>query len=306
MGLFGIFSKNKGKVLCSIPEYYSETSELIDDISDLAERYSVDEKFLNTYSNEKVDIEYLNNARAEIESVLSNLGKNIEEYYNEEYTTVNDTAKRDENFSYSLDALVVIFNNSLDLYSDNEELRDELNTSYDKCNKELLKVKEILSDDETLQKFTGLKPIEKVEEPIIEEVSEITTKEELIINIDEVIESESNNDDYVDGDLIVNTEKMRIYFIRISRNEEDEINLNLCIENKLSKDVVIKVKEVTVDGVSTEPRFDCNVPSESRVYDKMIFKNEISQLVNLEGTFYIVNDNNEVIDEAKVSMFKED
>ena len=38
----------------------------------------------------------------------------------------------------------------------------------------------------------------------------------------------------------------------------------------------------------------------------MIFKNDINQLVNLEGTFYILNDNNEVIDEAKISMFKED
>ena len=120
-----------------------------------------------------------------------------------------------------------------------------------------------------------------------------------------MIESESNNDD-VDGDLIVDTEKMKAYFIRISRNEEDELNLNLCIVNKLNKDVVLKIKEVTVDGVSTEPRFTCNIPSESRVYDKMIYKNEISQLVNLEGTFYIVNDNNEVIDEAKLSMFKED
>ena len=305
MGLFGIFSKNKGKVVCSIPEYYGETSELIDDISDLAGRYSIDEKFLDTYSKEKVDIDFINNARAEIESVLSNLGKSIEEYYNEEYTIVRDTAKKDKNFSYSLDALVVIFNNSLDLYSDNKELRDELNTSYDKCNKELLKVKEILSDDETLQKFTGLKPIEKVEETIVEEVSEISAKEEPKINTAEVIESESNNDD-VDGDLIVNTEKMKAYFIRISRNEEDELNLNLCIENKLNKDVVLKIKEVTVDGVSTEPRFTCNVSSESRVYDKMIFKNDINQLVNLEGTFYILNDNNEVIDEAKISMFKED
>lgn len=305
MGLFGIFSKNKGKVVCSIPEYYGETSELIDDISDLAGRYSIDEKFLDTYSKEKVDIDFINNARAEIESVLSNLGKSIEEYYNEEYTIVRDTAKKDKNFSYSLDALVVIFNNSLDLYSDNKELRDELNTSYDKCNKELLKVKEILSDDETLQKFTGLKPIEKVEETIVEEVSEISAKEEPKINTAEVIESENNNDD-VDGDLIVNTEKMKAYFIRISRNEEDELNLNLCIENKLNKDVVLKIKEVTVDGVSTEPRFTCNVSSESRVYDKMIFKNDINQLVNLEGTFYILNDNNEVIDEAKISMFKED
>lgn len=305
MGLFGIFSKNKGKVVCSIPEYYGETSELIDDISDLAGRYSIDEKFLDTYSKEKVDIDFINNARAEIESVLSNLGKSIEEYYNEEYTIVRDTAKKDKNFSYSLDALVVIFNNSLDLYSDNKELRDELNTSYDKCNKELLKVKEILSDDETLQKFTGLKPIEKVEETIVEEVSEISAKEEPKINTAEVIESESNNDD-VDGDLIVNTEKMKAYFIRISRNEEDELNLNLCIENKLNKDVVLKIKEVTVDGVSTEPRFTCNVSSGSRIYDKMIFKNDINQLVNLEGTFYILNDNNEVIDEAKISMFKED
>lgn len=305
MGLFGIFSKNKGKVVCSIPEYYGETSELIDDISDLAGRYSIDEKFLDTYSKEKVDIDFINNARAEIESVLSNLGKSIEEYYNEEYTIVRDTAKKDKNFSYSLDALVVIFNNSLDLYSDNKELRDELNTSYDKCNKELFKVKEILSDDETLQKFTGLKPIEKVEETIVEEVSEISAKEEPKINTAEVIESESNNDD-VDGDLIVNTEKMKAYFIRISRNEEDELNLNLCIENKLNKDVVLKIKEVTVDGVSTEPRFTCNVSSGSRIYDKMIFKNDINQLVNLEGTFYILNDNNEVIDEAKISMFKED
>ena len=305
MGLFGIFSKNKGKVVCSIPEYYGETSELIDDISDLAGRYSIDEKFLDTYSKEKVDIDFINNARAEIESVLSNLGKSIEEYYNEEYTIVRDTAKKDKNFSYSLDALVVIFNNSLDLYSDNKELRDELNTSYDKCNKELLKVKEILSDDETLQKFTWLKPIEKVEETIVEEVSEISAKEEPKINTAEVIESESNNDD-VDGDLIVNTEKMKAYFIRISRNEEDELNLNLCIENKLNKDVVLKIKEVTVDGVSTEPRFTCNVSSGSRIYDKMIFKNDINQLVNLEGTFYILNDNNEVIDEAKISMFKED
>ena len=39
----------------------------------------------------------------------------------------------------------------------------------------------------------------------------------------------------------------------------------------------------------------------------MTFKNDIQQLVNFEGTFYVMeSDTSKVIEENKVSMFKED
>ena len=234
----------------------------------------------------------------------------MDEYYNNEYVTVKDSRKENESFSYSLDALVVLFNNSLDLYSENEEVRDGLNSCYKLCNIELINVKEILSDDKAIQDFTGIEPVvEEVEE--VEEVIEEPSKDEKVtaeeLSEEEntaLVEDDVNSD--VDGDIIVNTDKMKIYFIRISRNEEDEINLNLCIENKLNKDVMVQSKYVSIDGVITEPTFICNIKAESRVYEKMTFKNDIQQLVNFKGTFCLIDGgSNKVIDECTVSMFEE-
>lgn len=93
----------------------------------------------------------------------------------------------------------------------------------------------------------------------------------------------------------------------MSRNEEDEINLNLCIENKIDKEIIVKAKDISVDGILTEPTFNCSILSGNRIYDKMTFKNDIQQLVNFEGTFYVMeSDTSKVIEENKVSMFKED
>lgn len=314
MGLFNIFNKSKGKQEAKVEECFDTTSELLGEIFDLALRYSIDEILLDTYSMERLDITYINNARVELESALVSLGKSLDEYYNNEYTAVSNTVEENKNFSYSLDALGEIFNNSLDLYSEDRESRDTLNTYYAKANEELNKAKELLSDDKTLKEFTGITPIEKVE--VIEEKIEEKSEESTEVNVteeskeDSTIEAPSeriNGDDEVDGDLIVDTEKMKVYFIRISRNEEDEINLNLCIENKLDKEVVVKAKNVSVDGTLTEPTFSCNVLGESRVYDRMTFKNDIQQLVNLQCTFYMTESNSEeVIEECKVFMFKED
>ena len=55
---------------------------------------------------------------------------------------------------------------------ENESAWDTLNLAYNKCNGKLNKVKEVLSDDEAIQKFTGLKPIVKEEEKI--EETEVT------------------------------------------------------------------------------------------------------------------------------------
>lgn len=303
MGLFDIFNKNNKKQ--TIGECFTKTSELIDDISELALRYSVDKVFLNTYSTKKEDIIFINKGREALESVLLELGKDLNNYYNNEYTSVSKTVEENKNFSYSLDSLIELFNNSLDLYSENEEVRDSLNIAYDKCNKELLKLKKILGDDEALINFTGLKPIEKIVE-VTEEIKEEVTEE--TVNESEVLvnnKCEKSYDD-VDGDIIINTEKMKVYFIRISRNEQDEISLNLCLENKLENEVEFKIKDVYVDNVLTEPDFKCNVAGQSRVYDKVTFKNNIEQLFNLKATLYITeNDSNKVIDEFTVSMFND-
>ena len=306
MGLFDIFSKKKDNN--RVPECFSKTSDLIDDISNLAYRYSVEEELLEKYNKDGLDINLLNNARASLEGVLVSLGKNIDEYYDNEYTSVDKTSSKNKNFSYSLDALVVIFNNSLDLYSENEEVRDRLNEAYAKANEELNKAKEVLSNDEAIQAFTGLKPVEKVE--VLEEDKESESSEEnknaSVDNEASKVEVADDNSD-VDGDLIVNTDSMKIYFIRMSRNENDEINLNLCVENKLDKDAIVKCKEVSVDGVSTEPVFSCSISSGKRVYDKLILKNDIQQLVNFKGTFYMIDSSNDkIIEECNVFMFKED
>ena len=305
MGLFDIFSKKKDNN--RVPECFSKTSELIDDISNLAYRYSVEEELLEKYNKDGLDINLINSARAALEDVLVSLDKNIDEYYDNEYTSVDKTSSKNKIFSYSLDALVVLFNNSLDLYSENEEVRDELNSCYKLCNSELIKVKEILSDDKDIQDFTGIKPIVEEVEEIIDETSnseEIAIEEVSKEENTTLIEDDVNSD--VDGDIIVNTDKMKVYFIRISRNEEDEINLNLCIENKLDKDVIVQSKDVSVDETITEPTFSCSISAKSRVYDKRVFENNIQQLVNFKGTFCMVDsDSSEVIDECTVSMFEE-
>ena len=307
MGLFDMFNKNKNKKAARVEECFSETGELLGEIIDLASRYSIDDNLLDKYSKEGKEIVLINKVRAELESALVGFGKILDEYYNNEYVTVKDARKENESFSYSLDALVVLFNNSLDLYSENEEIRDGLNSCYKLCNSELIKVKEILSDDKAIQDFTGIEPVVEEVEEVIEEPSkdeEITAEELSEEENTALVEDDVNSD--VDGDIIVNTDKMKIYFIRISRNEEDEINLNLCIENKLNKDVIVQSKDVSVDGVITEPTFSCNIKAESRVYEKMIFKNNIQQLVNLKGTFCLIDGGlNKVIDECTVSMFEE-
>ena len=307
MGLFDMFNKNKNKKAARVEECFSETGELLGEIIDLASRYSIDDNLLDKYSKEGKEIVLINKVRAELESALVGFGKILDEYYNNEYVTVKDARKENESFSYSLDALVVLFNNSLDLYSENEEIRDGLNSCYKLCNSELIKVKEILSDDKAIQDFTGIEPVVEEVEEVIEEPSkdeEITAEELSEEENTALVEDDVNSD--VDGDIIVNTDKMKIYFIRISRNEEDEINLNLCIENKLNKDVIVQSKDVSVDGVITEPTFSCNIKAESRVYEKMTFKNNIQQLVNLKGTFCLIDGGlNKVIDECTVSMFEE-
>lgn len=310
MGLFDMFNKNKNKKASRVEECFSETGELLGEVIDLASRYSIDDNLLDKYSKEGKEIVLINKVRSELESVLVGFGKSLDEYYNNEYVTVKDSRKENESFSYSLDALVVLFNNSLDLYSENEEVRDGLNSCYKLCNIELINVKEILSDDKAIHDFTGIEPVvEEVEE--VEEVIEEPSKDEKVtaeeLSEEEntaLVEDDVNSD--VDGDIIVNTDKMKIYFIRISRNEEDEINLNLCIENKLNKDVMVQSKYVSIDGVITEPTFICNIKAESRVYEKMTFKNDIQQLVNFKGTFCLIDGgSNKVIDECTVSMFEE-
>lgn len=309
----GLFSRNKNKSVkkeFKVEECFGVTSELLDEVFNLASRYTIDEHLLSTYSKERLDVEFLNNARSELETTLLNLGKNLDDYYKGEYTIVRNTVEENKDFPYSLDALIEIYNNSLDLYLENEGVRDELNTCYSKCNKELSKLKEVLSDDKILQEFTGITPInndKQEEEEVVEEIKE-TSEEEVAEKDSTLVENESiNNEDEVDGDIIIDTDKARIYFIRMSRNEEDEINLNLCIENKIDKEIIVKAKDISVDGILTEPTFNCSILSGNRIYDKMTFKNDIQQLVNFEGTFYVMeSDTSKVIEENKVSMFKED
>lgn len=309
MGIFDIFNKKKNnveKVEHKVPEYYGVTSDLLGEVEDLASKYLVDESMLDIYSKDKLEVKYLNEARQELEEALKNLNKSLEEYYDNEYTIASATKEKDKTFPYSLEALVVLFNNSLDLYAENESAWDTLNLAYNKCNGKLNKVKEVLSDDEAIQKFTGLKPIVKEEEKIEEtEVTNEESNEEVASDASVVVENVSDD---VDGDIIVNTDKIKMYFIRISRNEDDSLNLNLnlCIENKTDKNVVVESKEVIVDGRSTEPVFNCNISAETRVFDKMIFNTNVDQLVNLECSITMKDSNtNELLEECKVSMFKE-
>ena len=287
MGIFDIFNKKKNnveKVEHKVPEYYGVTSDLLGEVEDLASKYLVDESMLDIYSKDKLEVKYLNEARQELEEALKNLNKSLEEYYDNEYTIASATKEKDKTFPYSLEALVVLFNNSLDLYAENESAWDTLNLAYNK--------------------FTGLKPIVKEEEKIEEtEVTNEESNEEVASDASVVVE---NISDDVDGDIIVNTDKIKVYFIRISRNEDDALNLNLCIENKTDKNVVVESKEVIVDGRSTEPVFNCNISAETRVFDKMIFNTNVDQLVNLECSITMKDSNtNELLEECKVSMFKE-
>ena len=89
------------------------------------------------------------------------------------------------------------------------------------------------------EEYENKETIEETVEEIEEVIEETSNNEEVAVEkiskeeATAVIEDDVDSD--VDGDIMVNTDKMKIYFIRISRNEEDEISLNLCIENKLDK-----------------------------------------------------------------------
>ena len=159
MGLFNMFNKSKDKKTQSVEECFSETGDLLGEIIDLASRYTVDDNLLDKYSKEGLEIVLINKVRENLEDVLVELGKSLDEYYNNEYNTVKSSTKENKKFSYSLDAFVALFNNSLDLYSENEGVRDSLNTCYKECITELNKIKEILSDDKAIQDFTGVMPV---------------------------------------------------------------------------------------------------------------------------------------------------
>lgn len=308
MGLFDIFNKNKGKKVQRVEEHFSETGDLLGEIIDLASNYSYGNKdnLLNKYSNEGLEIVFINKVRSELEAVLLDLGKSLKEYYNNEYVTAEDPKGENKSFAYSLDALVVLFNNSLDLYLENEEVRDALNFCYKVCNVELEKVKEILSDDKAIEAFTGIKKKVVVEEIINEESRE--EEEVAIEEMEKEIAKEVYEESFseVDGDIIIDTDKIKLYFIRVSRDEEERINLNLCIENKLDSDIKIESKDVTVEECKTIPSFNCNVLAKSIVYEKMVFEKSVEQVVNFKGTFLVIDSNsNKIIDEYNVSMFNE-
>ena len=118
MGLFNIFNKKKSeveKIEHKVPEHYGTTSELLDEVENLALRYLINDNMLDTYNKEKLDIKYINEARVELEKAIKELNKSLEEYYDNEYSAVGNTKESNKNFPYSLEALVAIFNNSQDL-----------------------------------------------------------------------------------------------------------------------------------------------------------------------------------------------
>lgn len=304
MGLFNIFNKKKSeveKIEHKVPEHYGTTSELLDEVENLALRYLINDNMLDTYNKEKLDIKYINEARAELEKAIKELNKSLEEYYDNEYSAVGNTKESNKNFPYLLEALVAIFNNSLDLYSDDENTWDTLNLAYNKCNHKLNKVKEVLSDNEAIQEFTGLKPIEK------EEVKEEKVKEDNVKTKGEFEIATEDLKDEDDGDLIVNNDKLNIYYVRISRNEDESINLNLCVKNKFNKNIIVESKDVSVNGIDTNPKFSISVLAGEKSFDKMVFNTDIAELVNLKCTFVIKDENtNEVLEECSIDIFKED
>ena len=237
----------------------------------------------------------------DLEKAIKELNKSLEEYYDNEYSAVGNTKESNKNFPYSLEALVAIFNNSLDLYSDDENTWDTLNLAYNKCNHKLNKVKEVLSDNEAIQEFTGLKPIEK------EEVKEEKVKEDNVKTKGEFEIATEDLKDEDDGDLIVNNDKLNIYYVRISRNEDESINLNLCVKNKFNKNIIVESKDVNVNGIDTNPKFSISVLAGEKSFDKMVFNTDIAELVNLKCTFVIKDENtNEVLEECSIDIFKED
>ena len=76
MGLFNIFNKKKSeveKIEHKVPEHYGTTSELLDEVENLALRYLINDNMLDTYNKEKLDIKYINEARAELEKAIKEL-----------------------------------------------------------------------------------------------------------------------------------------------------------------------------------------------------------------------------------------
>ena len=110
-----------------------------------------------------------------------------------------------------------------------------------------------------------------------------------------------------DGDLIVNNDKLNIYYVRISRNEDESINLNLCVKNKFNKNIIVESKDVSVNGIDTNPKFSISVLAGEKSFDKMVFNTDIAELVNLKCIFVIKDENtNEVLEECSIDIFKED
>ena len=100
---------------------------------------------------------------------------------------------------------------------------------------------------------------------------------------------------------------LNIYYVRISRNEDESINLNLCVKNKFNKNIIVESKDVSVNGIDTNPKFSISVLAGEKSFDKMVFNTDIAELVNLKCIFVIKDENtNEVLEECSIDIFKED
>ena len=76
---------------------------------------------------------------------------------------------------------------------------------------------------------------------------------------------------------------------------------------KFNKNIIVESKDVSVNGIDTNPKFSISVLAGEKSFDKMVFNTDIAELVNLKCIFVIKDENtNEVLEECSIDIFKED
>ena len=133
-------------------------------------------------------------------------------------------------------------------------------------------------------------------------------------NVNDNLKKEANIDIYDKEDIYGDDYKKIIRDISFGANynvtysnEDESINLNLCVKNKFNKNIIVESKDVSVNGIDTNPKFSISVLAGEKSFDKMVFNTDIAELVNLKCIFVIKDENtNEVLEECSIDIFKED
>lgn len=106
--------------------------------------------------------------------------------------------------------------------------------------------------------------------------------------VESISEKDTVKEEEVIQEVLLDNEAVKITFVGVDNKSFFGPSINLEIENKLDRTIMIQSREVSVNGVMTDPIFSCEVAAGKKAKDSISFdSNDIKELVNVEGLFHI-------------------